>query len=236
MKNYFIGKRGELTTTQIILLVVLIVSFAVLIYFYTQLQLGGTSEKQICHNSIVLKNKAGGLGGAIDCKTTYMCISGGGECASSRQKISVNAEDNSEIFKQMAVLMSDCWWMFGEGSIDYSNWDTFDKNHCAICSKIKFDLSIQERYPEGVDFEQFYNYLGLENLLGKEEKYLTYLYGVDSVDNLSEMYKTGKINFSQEYSIITGINTEERSIPVLVKTLDEVHEQSLCGVFDITKN
>ena len=71
-------KKGELTTQQLIGLIVLIVSFGIILFFFVRLSLGETSDKEICHNSVVLKSQSALKTGPFDCKTSYVCI--GEEC------------------------------------------------------------------------------------------------------------------------------------------------------------
>ena len=49
------NKKGEMTTQQIVLLIILIASFAVILGFLFKLNFGAESEKDICHNSVVLR-------------------------------------------------------------------------------------------------------------------------------------------------------------------------------------
>ena len=81
-KNSFFPKnhKGELTTQQIVTLIILVVSFAVILFLIFRLNLGETTQKEICHNSVLMKAKSLPGTGYLDCKTNYVCISGGGEC------------------------------------------------------------------------------------------------------------------------------------------------------------
>ena len=60
------NKRGELTTQQIIMITIIIISFVVLLYFLFRLNPGETSSKQVCYNSVVLADKGEGLVGSLD--------------------------------------------------------------------------------------------------------------------------------------------------------------------------
>ena len=70
-------RKGELTTQQIIMIIIIVISFVVLLYFLFRLNPAETSSKQICYNSVALISKGKGLIGSLDCKTNYLCISGG---------------------------------------------------------------------------------------------------------------------------------------------------------------
>ena len=192
-------KKGELTTQQIVTIIILIVSFAVILFFLSRLNLGETGNKQICHNSVLLKSKTAGFGGRLDCRTSYLCISGGGKCETLNptETIRVNPNKKSEIMEAIAKEMADCWWMFGEGKIDYVS--AFDgetriikKNVvCGVCSIVEFDPIIQGKREE-ITYGELMEHLE-KNKRG-EENYLKYLYNVPSWGKIGIM-KENECNF-----------------------------------------
>jgi hypothetical protein len=144
------------------------------------LDLGATTDKEICHNSVVLRSKAKNLVGELDCKTHYLCISGGGNCEeiSPIETIKISLDEEEEIIKQEIVKaiedeIADCWWMFGEGKLSYGSF--LGKFHCAICTIFKFDNKIQEEYPK-IEFngeeiltsEKYAVFTGIDPKLGEE--------------------------------------------------------------------
>ena len=149
-------KKAELTTQQIVGLIILIVSFTIILFFLFRLNLDETSDKEICHNSVVMKGQSVLGGGNLDCKIAYVCISGGEDCEdfNPSKTIDINPNEKNakdEIVKAINTEMSDCWWMFGEGKIDYiGDWlnkpGFLETHRCAICSIIKFDKTIQENF------------------------------------------------------------------------------------------
>ena len=50
-----VNTRAELTTQQIVGLIILIISFVIILYFIFALNLGETTDKEICHNSVALR-------------------------------------------------------------------------------------------------------------------------------------------------------------------------------------
>jgi hypothetical protein len=206
------SKRGELTTQQIIMLIIVITSFVVILFLLFRLNLGETSNKEICHNSVVLKSTGKGLAGQLDCTTNYLCISGGGECEDINPTITIKVDPNNkeEIMKVIADEMADCWWMFGEGKLDYADFEALKaQTVCAICSIVKFDEKIQEVQGEGITYEEFINNLNI--LKDDSESYLHYFYGVYTVEDLlnkfeviKEDYETRTISLRDRYMIRTG--------------------------------
>lgn len=238
-------KRGELTTQQIVGLIILIASFSVILFLIFRLNLGETTDKEICHNSVLMKSKSV-LGGSLDCKTNYVCISGGGKCEGIEPAITVDIDLNkpnakNETMKAIADEMADCWWMFGEGKIDYEGED-WKGYHCAICSIVKFDDKVQEKFSE-ITYDEFYNFLIKPK--DKTQTYLKYLYNVNLLDDVKPKLEVKKFKFGEsiltkeKYSVLTGINPDWPSedsfvYPSFVKS-SEVKNKTECDVFDITK-
>lgn len=188
-----INKKGELTTQQIVLLVILIVSFVIILFFFSRLNLKDESQKQICHNSVVLKDKSLVGTTPLDCRTNYVCISGGGKCdgITPSQTYEVNPKNKSQILRAVVMEMSDCWWQFGEGKLDYVGVGNkgVGINTCAVCSIVKFDKTIQDNAGE-ITYSDLINELNKPK--DKTETYLKYLYGVDSPKELYETFENIK--------------------------------------------
>ena len=204
-------KRGELTTKQLVIIIVLIVSFIIILFLFFRLNLGGTTNKEICRNSVILKSKAGVLAGPLDCRTDYLCISAGKNCENMSFSSKADVKNTKEdIMKTLADEMSDCWWSFGEGKIDYASSSAFAKTACSICSVVNFDEQIQKTSP--ITYGEFYNYLRTAKKTNTQT-YLQYLYGAGSLDAFGadfpiENYLDNKIEFDKSYFILTGMSKE----------------------------
>ncbi|MFH1311186.1 MAG: hypothetical protein ABIH65_02165 [Nanoarchaeota archaeon] len=207
------NKRAELTTKQLVTIIILIVSFIIILFLIFQLNLGGTTDKEICHNSVVLKGQSQIVAGPLDCRTSYICISGGNDCSITKtaSKVDVDPNDKNEIMKAIADEMASCWWMFGEGKIDYGAGLLGSSSvGYALCSIIEFDDKVQEKIKE-ISYSEFYNYLKTIQKEGSQN-YLNYLYGVNDVNYLviesqfTININQDKIMTNQRYSILTGID------------------------------
>ncbi len=218
MKNKS-NKRGELTTQQLVMIIILVLSFAIILFFIFRLGLGKTTDREICHDSIVKKSSPvlGKLSGEFNCKTTNTCISGGGKCndLTAENTISVDANNKDEIFKAIADEMADCWWMFGEGKLDYIGANAASKKTCAVCSYIAFDDKIKNLYSEGISYKEFLDNLAKPmNIQKNNDNYLYYLYGISNLNSLSitdptwrEDYdKDEKISLQGKFVIMTGMS------------------------------
>lgn len=208
-----IEKKGEITTTQIVMIIVLIVSFIVILYFFYRLNLGETNNTEICHNSVVLKSKSSGIASALDCRTDYICISGGGKCKDMDPTITVKVDSNNkkEIMKAIADKMTKCWWVFGEGKLNYGDKGLLGSNGCALCSVVEFDNKILDKGYD-ITYADFYNYLSKVKK-DNAQTYLKYLYNTYDLANLEKNSPALKNNIDKKiitdnkYAIVTSFNT-----------------------------
>ncbi len=164
-------KRGEITTKQIVTIIILILSFSVILFLIFRLDLGKTTNAEICRNSVLLKAKSENLfsSGNLDCKTNYVCI--GGNCEGFSETSSVEANTKKESMEALAKEMEQCWWMFGEGEIDYTRgFNLADKNLCSVCSIVSFG-----HLEEEISYDEFYDYLE-DNQKSSSQTYLQYFY------------------------------------------------------------
>lgn len=205
------NKKGEITTAQIVTIIVLIVSFIVILYFFFRLNLGATTNSEICHNSVVLQAKSAKLLGGLQCKTDYVCISGGGNCENMNPTITthVNPDNKDEIMKAIADQMANCWWMFGEGKLNYGDTGIIGSGGCALCSVVAFD---EKASSNAITYSEFYNYLA-NTKKDDTQTYLFYLYNTYDTETLKQQYPILETNAennilgNEKYGIATGYNT-----------------------------
>jgi len=114
-------KKGEMTTQQIVTLVILIASFIVILFFILRLNLGEETEKDVCHNSVITRGSSivPAASVPLDCKRTYVCITKDGTCENMTTKNEIKVKDKKEIFIALANELSDCWWKLYKFSCCY---------------------------------------------------------------------------------------------------------------------
>ena len=244
------NKKGELTTKQLVVIIILIASFIIVLFLLFRLNLGETSAKEICHNSVVLRGKSGGLAGHLDCRINYLCISGGEDCkgisATSTIKVDPDGEEfKNETMKAIADEMSDCWWMFGEEKINYAGGDLPKKTACSICSIVEFDEKLKKS--PMISYQEFYDYLRTTPKTSSQT-YLQYLYSTNALDDIEkdfpvEDYITNNLEFGKTYFILTGMSksivwglfgSEHLPVVILEKT-QENYDKIRCDIF-LTKS
>lgn len=211
-------KKGELTSKQLITIIILIISFAIIIAFFFMLNLKGTIDKESCRNSVIMRGAlpAGKDIVQLKCKTQDICLSMGGDCSVSRKDmVEIEVDNEEELVEEMVNLLWDCWWVMGEGKVDYMSAGMgWDETFCSICSKIYFDKEIKEQYQEGISYKRLYDFMKANKIPNTDETYMYNLYKMNSLENvrnslLESEWKVDiyeyKINPINEYVIITAI-------------------------------
>lgn len=200
--------RGEMTTQQIVTLIILITSFAVILFFLGRLALGEEADKELCRNSVLTRAASIIPTDSIplDCKRSYVCITKDGSCEKMHKPILKEVSDNHDVYQILAEELADCWWMFGEGKIDYIGDEMLPGLNCALCSQIAFDNSVKDIFKDGsFSKEDFYDYMNRENI-SEGRSYLDYLdlgYIFDA-----EYSDFGRVKLDDQYYALTGMVPE----------------------------
>ena len=210
------NKKGELTTKQIVIFTILIVSFGIILFLMFRLNLGESAKKELCRDS-VFRNSAGILGdigeSPLNCKRSYVCISKNGECDKLPDPDEIiKVKTKEEIYSALADEMADCWWMFGEGELNYVSKELTSTLHCSICSQVWFDESVGDFFENADDFNQrnLYEYLTNE-IPNKEITYSEYLFGfkANSADDfLPEGAQFDVFSLDKPYLVMMGVFSE----------------------------
>jgi hypothetical protein len=210
-------KKGEITSQQIVMLVIVIASFAVLLFFFFRLNLGNTTEEELCHNSVLTRGSAVVPTDAVplNCHRQYVCITkAGGSCEGLTNPKRIEVNSLNETYKALAEQMANCWWMFGEGRVNYVGDDLKKNYYCSICSQIYFDKSLKSITGEEIDKNELYNYLR-SNKIDNKNTYAEYLFGSTDVESIkSENLKQtgvgsfGNIQIDNPYFVVTGIMSQ----------------------------
>ncbi len=218
-----IDNKGEITTQQIVLLIILLISFAVILFFIFRLNPAEETDKEICHNSVVLKGTVlPDAATPLKCSRTYICLSKDGSCERMTSPEIVKVKSEEEIYAALAKEMADCWWMFGEGRISYVNPTGVPRNYCSICTQFVLDDSVKdiEGVGEEISQDKLYEYLSKTSLPEGEGTYASYLLRTNDVDRLKrdlsrrvgEDVNFGSIEFGKQYFVVMGITSESNTL------------------------
>ncbi len=221
--HFLFSRKGELTTQQIVLLIILIVSFVVILFLLFRLNLGQTTDSEICHNSVVMRGSSVIPTDSVtlNCKTQYVCITNDGTCEGLVKPEKIKVESLNEVYSELSKQMADCFWMFGERKVDYIGGKAFHNNYCSICSQVYFDDSLSKI--EGVESgliskDELFNYMAHTKMSGKDYSYLEYMTGTNDLVSLKKESLSaaklegqgtfGDIEIGKQYFIVTGITSE----------------------------
>lgn len=208
-------KKGEITTQQIVLLIILLVSFVVILFLLFRLELGKQSDAEICHNSVVMRSTPLPEGATpLKCSRAYVCLSKDNTCEAMANSEIIKVKTKEDVYNALAEEMADCWWMFGEGKIDYVGKDLKENLYCSICTQLVLDNSVGEI--EGIqgkiDQRDFYSSLEKMQMPDKETSYLEYLTGYATFSSFqsaigSKGVTFGSFEFNKPYFVMMGINS-----------------------------
>jgi hypothetical protein len=215
-------KKGELSTQQIVLLIILILSFIIILFFLFRMNFGGESEKDICRNSVMMRGTSSVSSDALPlkCSRNYICITQNGDCIGMVKPTKIKVKTEEEVYEALAKEMSDCWWMLGDGKVDYIGKDFFFKdNYCSICDQILFDSSLTKikGFEKGkISKDKLYDYMAKTKMPTQNITYAEYLLGTNEIatlkqeiaKNQSAQVSFGTISIGQPYYLITGITSE----------------------------
>lgn len=92
-------RKGEISTEQIVLLIILLISFVVILFFIFGLNLGKESESDVCHNSVAMRGSAPVAKDAVPlkCSRSYVCLSKDGSCEKMTNPEIIKVKTKDEI-------------------------------------------------------------------------------------------------------------------------------------------
>lgn len=179
-------KRGELTSSEIIAIVLTIIGFIVaLTFLLVFLDLDKQSLDEVCALSVLTRATAPETVNTyipLKCQTNKYCI--GKDCSefigeAHVEDISLPSNDQSAINlieETNANAMYDCWSLMGEGKLDLFSggtkavgWNQAD-TACVICSRIA--LNIPEERKSISDQTNLKEYMRTHQIPQKSETYL----------------------------------------------------------------
>ncbi|MFH0831935.1 MAG: glycine zipper domain-containing protein [archaeon] len=142
-------------------------------------------DREACHQSVLMRSLPTIVGAPLRAGLPLKCRT---------EKILLTQDDENAIKSRIANAMHDCWWMLGEGKLNFFSAGLFKKNYCLICSTIKFDKDAKN-----LKINDFKEYLAVEKLPTSNITYLQYFSNLDS----PEVVGTGEvIDTNEEYVVV----------------------------------
>lgn len=195
-----LNKKGEITTSFLVSILILVVSVAVIVLIYLQFNFDGQIDDLTCKESVVLRgtlastipDSMGSIAQGLvplKCKTEKICISA--DKKDKCEKTFGSAKDiqlkivssDLEIEQILAQELVSCWSMMGEGklslfspSLAYNFGGIGEiSSSCVLCSRIAYDYHSLE--DNGIDLSKvnLINYMKGHKMPGKEITYYDYM-------------------------------------------------------------
>ncbi|MBU3907000.1 MAG: hypothetical protein KKA64_01985 [Nanoarchaeota archaeon] len=210
-----LNKKGEMSSTMLVTIILLIIGFVIILWFWYQLNPTGKIDQETCHESVLFRSTFN-LGPfepgrniiPLKCKTEKICFGENCEGMIPTKESVVNQVDlnkdnqkaKEQILETIANAMYDCHSMLGEGKLAFMPKTTFTENYCIICSRFEFDKETQKQV-DSITYKEFYDYL-LKKKTPDGKSYLEYLYpGVTSEQVVQDHFE--KVKQEDELSELT---------------------------------
>jgi hypothetical protein len=191
------SSRAEITSTQIVGLVLLILGFVIVLFLLQRFAIVGNIDRTVCHESVVLRGTVPSLVKNyvnLNCKTKKVCASdnlfGKGDCdafAKSENIVKAKVSDKDDVERMISREVLECWNIMGEGkmSLFSSGLASFGIGGvyptCVICSRIDFEEGLEEKIDlANVDV---LDYMNKHQAPNKEVSYLEAIIGEGSVSD-----------------------------------------------------
>jgi hypothetical protein len=207
MKKEKKNKKAEITITQTLTTILLILGFVILLFIFYRVYTTVSVDREACHQSVVFRATAAYLAPSIasgaaktavplKCQTSKICItSGGGSCNEFKGEkgiTNVNVKDINTLQKVYAEEIVNCWSMMGEGKIDLFSGltDTLGmtqiSSSCVICSRIALDAVNLKKAGINLSNVDIERYMGTHLIADKNETYLSYIGGENGKIGIKE--------------------------------------------------
>jgi len=193
--------KGAVMQSAIVFIILSVISGAILLAFTTRfhkVDCGIDPQKrEVCRTSVIIRSNALTKGEfkyeyPLKCETEY---------------IKIKTTDREKIKKCLADIMYDCWYMLGEGKINFFKQDPTLKRyttHCVICAVIEFDEKVQEEIPQ-INLKELYEYLTNKKIPTKNITYWQYFTLSENPTTILEDKDFPYIYTNKKYAVIFGL-------------------------------
>ncbi len=186
-------RKGELTSGQIVSIVILAVSFIVILFIlYKSYNWNPLIDRETCHQSVVYRSSVNYAGiqtsrmVPLKCQTEKICLTmGGKECIQVGKNTPANPvttvkldkdiiSARQQVINTIAESMYDCHSMLGEGQLLFMPQKTLNYNYCLICTRFVIDEEARQKLGD-IKYTELYQNLG-NKVAPNKKTYLEYLH------------------------------------------------------------
>src|SRR3989344_3389121 len=189
------NKNADITTSQIVMIILLVAGFAIIVFFIIQLSWSGQINRQVCHESVVVRGTLPSLARGyipLKCMTDKVCITSStfGSCEAfkdvkgvTRARISSDKDKaRKDIERTITQEIYSCWTMMGQGKLSLFSQE-LTKTYgigtvyptCVLCSRIAFDKTSLEKTGADLSKIDVLEYMMSHMVPGKNVSYYSYL-------------------------------------------------------------
>jgi len=228
------NRRAAISINMIIMVILLVFSVAVILFFWSQFDWKSDIDKEACHTSVVLRHSSNIKGSVqalpipLKCKTEKICFTSGlfqncdNQFAGEKyEKINIGG-DETKLKEELSKLSYECWDMLGRGLLEYHPrvWG-WDKNYCSPCSRIAFSDELHASVPS-ISYKELYKHMA-ENKVPNPDldmSYLRFLYGIEDypavnvqLDDMEDRVQRGggrieDIDLGKQHVVMVMMNKE----------------------------
>lgn len=182
------NKKG--LEAEVLIGIIITVLVAAVIFWFLYLHNIRTTEfidREACHQSVLMRSIPTVIGTPFRTGLPLKC---------KTEKILITQEDEELIKNRIANAMHDCWWMLGEGKLNFFATGFVRKNYCLICSTIGFDEDAKNK-----KIDNFQDYLAKEKIPLTNLTYLQYISN-SAADNPEIAGIKESMNTNKEYAVV----------------------------------
>jgi hypothetical protein len=217
------AKKGEISTSFVIAMIILVMGFVILLIFFYNVGGTGQMDKTVCHQSVIFRATLPSLVEdyiPLKCQTEKICIvpsnflgTNKANCEEFKGEkgiLTVKAKNIQQIEKLYAQKIVECLEMMGEGKVSLFN-QYIAKNYglgkvypsCVICARIAYDKTAFEKMNKEaeetgklkIDFSKMdvARYMLEHKMPGKNITYFEYVAGENGKVAIKEKLMEGKL-------------------------------------------
>ena len=238
MKKILKNKLGEISTSMLVGMIILVIGVVIISAVYYQIAWSPTIDRESCHTSVVLRASVPSLLESyvpLKCVTKKTCLSYGllgGSCDDEDEDFEgvngiskLKVKDITAVEKAIAGEVVDCWTMMGEGKVSLFSggvakafgFENKIYSSCVICSRISVDPDLEKAVEkENIALANPYNYMATHKMPNHEVSYLDFITG--GVKGQGVSFGGNQTVSSVDFSLISEKENRE--------SLEEVFETS----------
>jgi len=167
------NKKGDITTTQIVTIVLAVVGFVIVLGFIYYLNFGQQSEQEICHLSVLGRATAPTLLQAqvpLKCTISKICLTNREDCKQFlgeddviKVKLPREKDKAARLIEETSAnAMYTCWNMMGQGKLDLFHQvskkifslDAVEST-CVICSRVAVSEDVDQGVLNDVNINEY---------------------------------------------------------------------------------